>query len=92
MLSSFASVPLGPNGTVDNEQKQRLNVALLALLSIRETIRDRSGAGGMHIASDELTVDAGCIVCCAEVVDTVLMPCRHMVVCMVRRFWFQFEG
>lgn len=28
-------------------------------------------------------VSAGCIVCFGEVVDTLLLPCRHLVLCAV---------
>lgn len=83
LLSSFASAALGFSGTVDDEQVQRLNAALQALLSIRASIGDRFGGSGMDITSEELMVDAGCIICCAEVVDFLLMPCRHMILCGV---------
>lgn len=37
----------------------------------------------MDVTAGELVTDAGCVVCYEEVVETVLMPCRHMVVCKV---------
>lgn len=42
--------------------------------------------------SEEMMVDAGCIICCAELVDIVLMPCRHMVVCEVYEVVFCSTG
>lgn len=80
LLSTFAASAAGSNGAA---QKQRLNAALVELLAIRAKVRARDGEAGMRVLSDEMTIDAGCIICCAEVVDTVLMPCRHMVVCGV---------
>lgn len=32
--------------------------------------------------SYELAV-SGCIICCSEVADTLLMPCKHVVLCAV---------
>lgn len=32
---------------------------------------------------EEMTANVGCIICFAEVVDTLLMPCRHLVLCGV---------
>lgn len=84
LLSSFAVTALAETDTSRHStQKKRLNMALLAVLSVRAGMRERYGAAGMHVKSGDLVVDAGCVVCCAEVVDTVLMPCRHMVVCRV---------
>ncbi|KAL0631514.1 hypothetical protein Q9L58_009622 [Maublancomyces gigas] len=81
LLSSFATTALASSGRFPTAQKQRLNAALAALLAIRATVYARYGAGGMLVKSEEMMVDAGCIICCAELVNIVLMPCRHMVVC-----------
>lgn len=43
----------------------------------------RDGGVGEAVEGNEMMVDAACVICYAEVVDTVLMPCRHMVVCGV---------
>lgn len=83
MLSEFAASAPAPNGRFSAAQKRRLNTALAQLLAIRAKVIAREGDEGMRVRSDEMMVDAECVICCAEVVDTVLMPCRHMVVCGV---------
>lgn len=81
LLTAFAAASLPPNGRLNPVQKQRLDAALVALLAIRANVSERYDVQG-----EDLTVDAGCVICYAEVVDTVLMPCRHMVVCAVGCF------
>ncbi|KAL0638679.1 hypothetical protein Q9L58_002257 [Maublancomyces gigas] len=75
LLTAFATTSLPPDGRFSPLQKQRLDAALVALLTIRANV-----SGRYNVQGEELTVDAGCVICYAEVVDTVLMPCSHMVV------------
>lgn len=41
-------------------------------------------AAQKRAGNDDLSIDAGCIVCYSEVADTVLLPCHHLVLCSVR--------
>lgn len=41
-------------------------------------------AAQKRVENDDLSIDAGCIVCYSEVADTVLLPCHHLVLCSVR--------
>lgn len=80
LLTDFASSPLAPDGRFSAAQKHTLHAALVGVL----VIRARAWApDGLPLTEDELMVDAGCVVCCTDVVDVLLMPCRHMVVCEV---------
>ncbi|KAL0634517.1 hypothetical protein Q9L58_006535 [Maublancomyces gigas] len=38
-------------------------------------------AAQKRVENDDLSIDAGCIVCYSEVADTVLLPCHHLVLC-----------
>lgn len=40
------------------------------------------GAQKRH-RNEDLTVDAGCIICYSKIADTVLLPCHHLVLCSV---------
>lgn len=82
LLQFGASAPAN-NGRFSAAQKQVLDAALAGLSAIAEKVRARDGGGVALVQREELTVDAGCVICFAEVVDTVMMPCRHMVVCGV---------
>lgn len=80
LLTGFASSPLAPDGRFSAAQKHTLHAALVGVLVIRARAWARDG---LPLTGDELMVDAGCVVCCTEIVDVLLMPCRHMVVCEV---------
>lgn len=78
LLTGLAFSPLAPDGRFSAAQKHTLHAALVGVLVIRARAWARDG---LPLTGDELIVDAGCVVCCTEVVDVLLMPCRHMVVC-----------
>lgn len=80
LLSDFATSPPSPDGRFTTAHKRWLHAALVGVFIILENVRIRNGDADL---GSGLTVDAGCVVCCEEVVDMVLMPCRHMVVCGV---------
>ncbi|KAL0634984.1 hypothetical protein Q9L58_006102 [Maublancomyces gigas] len=48
-----------------------------------QSARPACNEEALPTGSDELTVNAGCIICFSELVDTVFMPCRHMIACAV---------
>lgn len=83
LLSSFAASALTSNGPLHIAQKERLNDALAALVAVRVAFIERFGPEVMDPMDNELMVNAGCVVCFAQIVEIVLMPCRHMVVCAV---------
>lgn len=81
LLTTFAAASLASGRRFNLTEQQRLDAALTALLRIRANVSEQ-----YPVQSEELTVDAGCIVCFVEVVDMVLMPCRHMIACAVGHF------
>lgn len=62
--------------------------AFQSILRIRRELR---GAAGTEEGGAERKVEAECIICYDDIADTVLMPCKHLVLCMVCFFFFSFE-
>lgn len=64
------------------------NDAFAKLLSIQKEFRLKAVQNNQDIKptdldSEELKIDAGCIICCSCIADTVVMPCGHLAICSV---------
>lgn len=83
LLIRFAASPHASDGRFTAAQQQWLSDALVGALAIQWHVTTRDGDTANRVLGEELTVYAGCVVCFREVVDVVLIPCRHMLVCEV---------
>lgn len=67
---------------IDDEHKQMINDAFNHILKIKKEFRMMT-TEGIEPESDDMKVDAGCIICYSYIADTVLMPCKHLALCTV---------
>lgn len=86
VLLELFSRTIPENGRkIDNEHKQMINDAFDHILKIKKEFRvmTTEGLEPLTPESDDMKVDAGCIICYSYIADTVLMPCKHLALCTV---------
>jgi hypothetical protein len=92
ILELIGKTYLGGNTGMDSDYKQIIDDAFENISKIRTQYRVALAlkAGSVNltqglapIVEDILKIDSACIICCDEVTDTVLLPCNHLVLCMV---------
>lgn len=94
LLDIFSQVSPSIDGRFSEEHKQLVHNAFGRMLNIQKGLRTQDAQNGSvgdwPEGLDELSVNAGCVICFSEVVDTLLMPCRHLVLCgvgLIGRVW-----
>lgn len=79
LLELFSKTAPRNNEKIDNEHKQMIENAFESILRIRQEFRVMAA----RAPAEGTKVDPECIICYDNIADTVLMPCRHLVLCMV---------
>lgn len=71
----------------DNEHKLMIGTALKSITEIHKELHGPPERDDSEYAAppegEDLKVDSGCIICYSQIADTVLMPCKHLVLCDV---------
>lgn len=85
LLEIFSRTKPKDDSEIDQEHKQMIDDAFNHILQIKERFRIMAIESKMPptLASDDMKVDAGCIICYSYIADTVLMPCKHLALCTV---------
>lgn len=93
ILELIGKTDLDDNLGMDSDYKQIIDDAYENIHKIRTQYRValalKAGSAASltqdpePTAEDTLKIDSACIICCDEVSDTVLLPCNHLVLCMV---------
>ncbi|KAI5843318.1 hypothetical protein DFP73DRAFT_77015 [Morchella snyderi] len=92
MLELIGKTDPDENTGMDNDYKQIIDDAFENVGKIRTQYRvalaSRLGSVNLTqdpapIVDDKLKIDSACIICCDEISNTVLLPCNHLVLCMV---------
>lgn len=88
LLELFSRTLPANDKDISIEYRVMINTALDWILKIHRRLRVLA-AEGDHIdvpldeEVDDTKVDAACIICYARIADTVILPCGHLVLCMV---------
>lgn len=91
LLELFSKTQSADDGDIKDEHRQLIDSALEIILKIQKNFQavDARKGGNITIVqppvsnTDDMKVDIGCIVCYSHVADVLLMPCKHLVLCMV---------
>lgn len=92
ILELIGKTDPGGNSGMDSDYKQIIDDAFENIRKIRTQYRVALAlkAGSVNltqdptpIVEDTLKIDSACIICCDEISNTVLIPCNHLVLCMV---------
>lgn len=85
LLEIFSRTKPKDDSEIDQEHKQMIDDAFNHILQIKEKFRIMAieSKEPPALASDDMKVDAGCIICYNYIADTVLMPCKHLALCTV---------
>lgn len=91
LLELFSKTQSADDGDIKDEHRQLIDSASEIILKIQKNFRVIDARKGANIAivqppvsnTDDMKVDIGCIVCYSHVADVLLMPCKHLVLCMV---------
>lgn len=79
LLELFSKTTPRNKEAIGDEHKQMIENAFEGILRIRREFR----ATTARAPAEQTKVDPECIICYDNIADTVLMPCRHLVLCMV---------
>lgn len=80
LLELFSKTAPRNSDAIDDEHKQMIENAFESILRIRREFRVTAAA---RMPVEEAKADPECIICYDNIADTVLMPCKHLVLCMV---------
>lgn len=80
LLELFSKTAPRNSNAIDDEHKQMIENAFESILRIRREFRVTAAA---RVPVEEAKADPECIICYDNIADTVLMPCKHLVLCMV---------
>lgn len=91
------------NDDLGLEQQALIDSAAAGISTIQARLRQRAARANRDIADreelnrdigdrEELKPDEDCIVCYAERADTLLIPCMHLIICMVCMSWSPWAG
>lgn len=91
LLELFSKTQPADDGDIKDEHRQLIDSASEIILKIQKNLRAIDARKGGNIAivqppvsnTDDMKVDIGCIICYSHVADVLLMPCKHLVLCMV---------
>lgn len=79
LLELFSKTTPRNKEAISDEHKQMIENAFEGILRIRREFRTVTA----RALTGQAKVDPECIICYDNIADTVLMPCRHLVLCMV---------
>lgn len=79
LLELFSKTTPRNKEAIGDEHKQMIENAFEGILRIRREFRTMTA----QTSAGQTKVDPECIICYDNIADTVLMPCRHLVLCMV---------
>lgn len=71
----------------DPEYRSMMDSVLENVVDIHRQLRITSPRAGDEAEVEDTKVESGCIVCYSRIADTVLMPCKHLVLCDVSVRW-----
>lgn len=86
LLELFSNTKPDDDNGINDEQREMISGALEGVLKIHTVIRivaARQNGSEAVMETEDTKVDAGCIICYTRVADTVLVPCGHLVLCIV---------
>lgn len=91
LLELFSKTQPVDNGDVKDEHRQLIDSASRIISKIQQNFRVIDARKGKNIAAleppisntDDMKVDIGCIICYSHAADVLLLPCKHLVLCMV---------
>lgn len=76
------------NDQISEEHRELIISAAASISAIQVRLGQTAARGNRDIRPrHEMEPGADCIICYAENADTVFMPCKHLVVCMVCMSW-----
>ncbi|KAH8151498.1 uncharacterized protein LAJ45_04119 [Morchella importuna] len=87
-LTIFSRTRLGDNERFGREHQELVGNALTVILEIQRDLRLRDAVAGREEGAwpwpeglTGLTVNAECLICYSEIVNIVLLPCGHLILC-----------
>lgn len=79
LLELFSKTAPRSKDAISDEHKQMIENAFESILGIRREFRVMAA----QTPVEEAKVDPECIICYDNIADTVLLPCKHLVLCTV---------
>lgn len=91
LLELFSKTQPADDGDIKDEHRQLIDSASRIIFKIQQNFRVIDARKGENITAleppisntDDMKVDIGCIICYSQVADVLLLPCKHLVLCMV---------
>lgn len=91
LLELFSKTKPNNNEEIGDEHKQMIDNAFESILKIRKEFRVMAARKNESLESlqppaletEGTKVESECIICYDQIADTVLMPCKHLVLCIV---------
>lgn len=91
LLELFSKTQPADDGDIKAEHRQLIDSASQIILRIQKNFQMIDARRGEGVASlvppisnnDDTKVDIGCIICYSRTADVLLLPCKHLVLCMV---------
>lgn len=91
LLELFSKTNPAEDGYIKDEHRNLIDSASKIILKIQKSFRVMDARRGDSIeileppisSTDDMKVDIGCIICYSHVADVLLLPCKHLVLCMV---------
>lgn len=91
LLELFSKTKPRNNEEISDEHKQMIDNAFESILKIRREFRVMAARKNESLGSfeppasetEDTKSDSECIICYDQIADTVLLPCKHLVLCNV---------
>lgn len=88
LLELFSVTKPDDDNEIGDEHRRLITGAVELVLKINTQIKVLAARQGcsqaMATESEETKVDVGCIICYSGIADMLLIPCKHLVMCLVR--------
>lgn len=96
LLEFFSTTKPANNDEITGDQRDMIATALKTVQEIHTEVRvidaRRKGNRVKAAETEDMKVDAGCIICYSRIADIVFIPCKHLVLCKVCRIAFSGLG
>lgn len=91
LLEIFSRAEIPDDGDIQDEHRLLIDNASSIILKIQKNLQEIDTRKGKNIATpeppisktDDTGVEIGCIICFSHIADVLLLPCKHLVLCMV---------